>query len=362
MGIGIKHLQLVVLLRNNPRATLQQLADQMDVAPNTIRAWIDHLKKENLLRRDRTINDSILGERKVSERVGHPDPRLLGLKRVQVMFREIKTYQNYDRIIKMLDNHPYTYFRARGTAGAPAVYAQFDVPPEEAGRLEELLKLVEGNGWCNSAVLIDHPTRLETKDDFTKWNFDEFKWNFDFIRSYTEYKPNGKLPEPNDARTQFNGDRLDLYLLRELSINSKVKATDLAKLYEKDVATITRRLNKLREKYLTKETIIYNREFFNLNSIFAFSGTMDRNELRKFQMYLHSQNFPFASQFSCNSADGEFLWYVYCPSGIANQIIKIFLPMTQFLDQMVIDPSTSMRYFFYPENYDLEQGRWKGGV
>lgn len=364
MAIGMKHLQLIILLRANPRATLQELASALGVAPNTVKAWIDTLKKENLLRKDKTILDPILGERKVSERVGHPDPRLLGLKRVHVLFKEIKSYQNYIRIIKVLDNHPYTYFRARGTAGAPAVYTQFDIPPEEVGRLDELLKLIEGNGWCNTATILDHSTRLESKDDFTKWNFDEFKWNFDFIRSYKDFKPIVELPEQasNGTRMHFIGDRLDLYLLRELSINAKVKATDLAKHYDKDVATITRRLNRLREKYLTKETIIYNREFFNLNSIFAFSGLMDKKELRKFQMFLRSQNFPFASQFSCNPSDGAFFWYVYCPSGIANQIVETFLPITQFLDLMVIDPSTSTRYFFYPENYDVEEGKWKGGV
>ncbi len=362
MRIGMKHLQLVVLLRSNPRATLQELAGKLGVAPNTIRAWIDFLKEENLLRKDREIMDPILGRRTITERVAHPNPRKLGLTRVQVIFSEIRSYINLKRILKLLDSHPYTYFRAQGSCGSPAVFAQFDIPPSELPLLLELLKLVEGTGWCNATSVFNHPIHLETVDNFLKWNIDVFKWDFDFGQAFASFEPIVQSDPKSSEILIFKGDGLDLRLLRELSINAKIKATTLADHYSKDIATITRRLNRLRKQFISKETIVYNREKFNLNSISAFWGFLEDDLASKLTSFLSARQFPFSSQFSLNPEDGQFLWYVYAPSHIANQILKTLIPKTQFPYQMVIDPSTSFRYFFYPENFDTETQAWKGGV
>ncbi len=59
-------------------------------------------------------------------------------------------------------------------------------------------------------------------------------------------------------------DALDLSLIRELTVNGKVRPVNIAKYYDRDASTISRRITRLQSSVMARPVLQYDRRIFDI--------------------------------------------------------------------------------------------------
>lgn len=360
-------------MRKDPLASLNQLGKELDLAPNTVRARISYLKSQNIILDAVEKDDVILGKRMTSEVIAYQSPEKLGMQRVSVLFTQLPDYETYETITKILDAHPYTIFRILGLDFSINLYVQFDLPVGSFNYFTEFIDKMRKLGIYNNMVVMDPSYGISTLDDLTKWNNDENTWNFNILGD-----------EPNSFRNLFlkylaenryksvkanmrkikegvkigKHKKMDLLILRELTLNAKLKIKDIAEHYQRDPTTLSRRVNKVKEMYVKRFNLLYNRSFFGLNSIIMIWGEMEEKHILTLFKLIEDDEFPFYSQFNVDN-QFNFMWYLHCPTEVISDLSLFLLPFSTSMHLMVLNTNTIMRYYFYPENYDFDKNEWK---
>lgn len=381
MQLSHDHYKLLLQLRRNPLASYNELGRQLGLAPNTVRAWCQQLKEIGALRQDRTIDDPILGERLISDVVGHPSPSELGLRRVYVAIDDLNGPDAYRKVSLALDAHPYTYFRVMTMGPHLGMLSMFDIPPDGLAHLESFIYSLKKMGLFSSWELLNVDKMSSSEDHLDNWDNQRQQWSTIVLDEDVDKRGKGDpsieglltkyLAEGIQSASDYGGedatsddkksnsfDEMDFRLLRELTINAKLRIQDISKHYSRDSTTLSRRLGRIKKQLVSGFTLMYDRTLFDLGSAFLLSGSADSDTLQALHRIVENNDVPCMTSLASNG-NNRFFWLQYCPVGMANDLVHLLLKHTRNLQQHPVHTKESARYFFYGENRDFEQGKWR---
>ncbi len=353
MDLDLSDHFLLLMLREDPFISPNELAEAMNISANTVRARIQRLKKVGLLRGDSHIDDAVLGRRTITEVFATPNYSSLGLRRIDVLLIGIKDKKALQSIYHQLDNHPYTIYRSFGFSMVPMIYTVFAMPEDPFGYLRQFLQGMKDTNLFQDYLIFQFPYHISTKEMLDYWNIHLGQWDYDI--SSLEFTSH-KIPEQREEFQQ-KFTCLDLMLLRELTINAKVKIKDLSNHYKNDRTTISRHMRYVKENLVQDYGIIYDRTVFNLGNFRIYWGEWERKSPI---VSLMEGRFPFNSNISYDRK--HFVWLVQASNPILNDLSLLLFNETKQLNQAIIYTETGLRYYFYPNNYDCENRRWKYGA
>lgn len=373
-GLEVKDYQIFLQLDRNPSQSNIAIAKEVGLSAEAVRIRRQALKKTRFLREDATIQDTILGERLQTETQAVYKPNNLGLLRQHVLFKDISSRKSLNTLKMLCDVHPYTHYRSVMYGKNATLYVQFDIPPAIRINMQTLYKKLLKKGLYESFEVIDEKYGASLKADFTRWNQDENSWTLAYQRKssmsertskiedlWDEFmkirnKPRAEVLQPAMA---YNFDSLDMLLLRELTINSRVSIKDLAEIYGKDASTISRRVARIRELVAPNDLLYYNYSVFDLTYAQIITGVFDKNSQlndERFYQFIKSGVLPFECK---GVTDGNrFLIYLHTPPSYASDFSEFFWEHADNVEVFQMQLGSSITYFFYHENY-LGDGKWK---
>ncbi len=373
-GLEVKDYQIFLQLDRNPSQSNLAIAKEVGLSAEAVRIRRQALKKSRFLREDATIHDAILGERRQTEIQAVYHPNKLGLLRQHVLFRNITDRKSLNSLKMLCDVHPYTHYRSVMYGQNATLYVQFDIPPAIRRNMQILYSSLLERGLYKSLEVIDEKYGVSQKADFARWNMDDNSWTLTYQQKssisertskiedlWEEFmrmknKPQAEILQP---ALVYNFDSLDMLLLRELTINSRVTIKDLAKAYGKDASTISRRIARIRELVAPEDLLYYNYSVFDLTYAQIITGVFNKNshlDDERFYQFIKSGVLPFECK---GVTDGQqFLIYLHTPPSYASDFSEFFWEHADNVEIFQMQLGSSFTYFFYHENY-LGDGMWK---
>ncbi len=375
MEFSTIHMYLLYEMINNPSSSIKRLQEKLDndlidarISYHLTKKAYDELKNMGILRKNRKINDPILVNeiREISEVEGNIIPGKLGLVTQHVFFKNVQSSEGVDLFADICYEHPYTSYRTVCVGEGIHLYAQFNIPAETIDLMNEFYERVRELVGANKIVLLNQDRKLSVELDMNNWCVKDKKWKFDMLDNslyiaWNSIKVPNTLIRDNYESYLKNLDAEDLYLVRELNINAKVKPVDLAPLYNKDDTTISRRLKKLNNHVMEeKAMLIFDRNKFDVGIALLILGrTSNAINLNKLYKLLENNTIPFRASLISDGFD--FRMIIYAPSSQFNEIAYFIWSKAKNVEIMTlsVDYKKSWIYPFYPENYDVNTKYWK---
>ena len=373
-GLDPKDYQIILTLEQNPSLSNARIAEKLGVAPETIRLRLRALKEKGVLRPDRTIKDPLLGKRMQTEAESAYLPSRLGLTRHHAIFTGIKSRAELNKLKKLCDIHPYTHYRVVAFGQRAALYTQFDIPPETEKTLVELYSELQKRGLCEDYLMLKSRYVSGGNAVLQRWDIESNKWDLDYGRksaigaqlsrlegmwkAFLKEAPKEEPPETFPThKSRF--DKLDLVLLRELTVNARPSFKVLGQVYEKDPTTISRRIDRIREKFAPIDILYYDRSVFDLTYpqlIFGKFKEGDQLNARTFYWFLKSEFMPFESKGTSNGS--EFILFTMTPPSFAPELSEFFWEHATDTNVFQLQLDASFTYYFYHENWS-PTGGWR---
>ncbi len=362
MDINKSDLQILVLLRDNPLDSINLISKKMKLAPNTVKSRIIKMKEKGLLREDSEINDPLFGNRKITEVIGYVNPESIGLQRIYYFIQNITDYSKYTQICAYLDNHPYTVYRGLVMGFGINIFTEFNIPPQAISKLDVFFDNLYKMKLFKNVIKIIPTCKLRGNAVFEKWDLNINNWGpinqqkleASFYNKMTNIDYECKVPEVNkNPRLK----EMDLKLLRELTINGKPKINYISKFYNLDRTTISKKFAKVRDKYMSHYSVIYNKNVFHLGSEFLINGYMKKEAMNSIKKMIAEKDIPFVNSF-INDNNGYFVWRIEGPTIYVNNLVRMIARHCDEINQYIAHKETNTRYFFYYKNYDAKNKKW----
>ncbi len=372
--ITVNHYLILLVLIDDPMLGIRQLGERLqkhnvELSYHLIKKMTNELREWGFLRSPREIHDSVLvgNTREISEVEALYTPSLLGLTRQHLILKGIDREESVYKFAKYCDIHPFTHYRILGVGENVIAYAQFDVPEDSKALMKRFYEKFSKEVKAKSCDVLN-ASRVSTSElNLSMWSFMGSDWEFNIRggkNSLEEWWD--KNQSSTNTYTSFAHDsvlhtldKLDLTLIRELNINAKVKATDLAKHYGKNISTISRRLTKLKSTVVTKYRLYYNRTKFDLTLSLLLSGeTNNAAEIDTMHKLVETNYFPFKSTLA--SDKNKFIWSMNIPPTISSDLAFFIWTKVKRLTvyNLVLQDGNSWRYPFYPNNYNADAREW----
>jgi DNA-binding Lrp family transcriptional regulator len=364
---------IFLTLEQNPSLSNVAIAKRIGISTESVRNRLHALKEKRFLRPDKTINVPLLGRRLQSEVEAVYSPGSLGLVRQHVFFQEIVDRSAVNALKLLCDDHPYTHYRTVSYGKLASMYAQFDIPPEIDRGMRGLYKELQKQGLFDSFLVLNQKHAAKLDADFTKWDADKDKWQIEYgtkskvgerssrieklwQRAVRKKKSIEMKEELVEMACTF--DRLDMLLLRELTVNSRPNIKSLSSKYERDPTTIGRRIKRIREKVAPSEALFYDRAVFDLTYPQIIIGRFrSGSEVQPESLYrfLESKVLPFDGRAVID--EDRYMLFTMTPPSFAPELSEFLWEHTQDFKVLQLQLDGSMTYYFYHENY-VGEGKW----
>lgn len=322
-----------------------------------------------ILRQDAIKEDPVVpGSQRIYTAVeANYNPAKLGLIRQHVIFRKLPDLEKIKIFEKMCDYHPFTHYRTLLLGQGMNAYAQFDIPLGIEELMDEFYDKMSKILGCKGFEVINSKISTYSELKFDHWNQKENRWNFSvFGDDSLDHMWNNDIPDVSAEYLERNTksvihklNSLDLMLLREVTINARVKAADIGAHYNKDRTTISHHLGKL-DEILDVPSLYYDRLKFDLNSPQMIIGKVDdAKTINQLHAIYELNQFPFRSILISDGPD--FIMLLMVPPSIAPEISYFMWSKVPNIETLSFSVSedNSWQYPFYPNNYDVKSGSWK---
>jgi DNA-binding Lrp family transcriptional regulator len=359
-------LKLILELRKNPLHTNVSLAKLFNKkSPNTIKNWIADLKNQGILRDSSEYEDPVLGLRHKTDVAAQIKYKELGLARVVYILTGINTKKNLYELVKRFEDHPYTYYQVSGFLNGPIIYVIFNVPYNAINILNHYIEFLRDHKHFFTEFFELVNPKAESTDDQVLKLFNSASIDTSFLNNLEESLNRSDL-ENNSKEYEFQNtgppklDKINLLLLRELTINGKISPSELVNYPEYsnlDRSTLARRLKSVQKDLISEFVLMYNRGFIGNEGVNLIWGKSSYNLHFKIRQFLTEGHFPYQSTFYFDNS--KYLWYIFAPSIVNTSIAESLLPYVNSINLANLNTFTNKRYYFYPHNYDLVNGSWK---
>ncbi len=361
-------MDLLVVLKKYPVKSMNELAQILGISPNTVKTRLNKMKDVGILRKNDIIRDPLLGERKICETVSQVNPYSIGLVRVYFIIKEINGFSNYTLICNFIDKQPYAVHRSLMMGQGFNIISEFHIPPNGVEHLETFINYIKSQKLFKEYIMIEPTETHFCKNDISQFNYMTSQWEVDLYKNqekmasieaiFHNYRNNikddlPKLPEISKKKLK----EIDMRLLRELSINGKPSINYIASLYNKENTSISRKIQKIRNLFISHYNIMYNKSIFHLGSEFFIYGKMDRAGRYALKKLITDNILPFNSKYSEDTR--FFTLRIEGPAFFVNDLVRLLSPNATQINQLTVHKKTNIRYFFYFKNYNFDTRKWK---
>ncbi|MDH5402731.1 MAG: Lrp/AsnC family transcriptional regulator [Candidatus Heimdallarchaeota archaeon] len=300
------------LLYQDPFRSINEISKVLGVSFTLVNSRINKMKQNGLLYKNKEIIDPIFGKRTTSHITASVNSNALGLIKHHIIFYNLPNIETIQILDKFFDVHPYTTYKATVIGQGMSMYAQFDFHPSIMEDMIELYELIcqelnipdylmiKGTDLINIQPNLSYQhledENINVEDNFNKISnkIMSFYW-----KKYLKDKEMGNIikkvikikPVPKVKISE-----LQLKLIREITINGNAPLKELSKYYKRDVSTISRYLNGIKEKYIRNGKLKFHPSNARFNCFkfitgeFSFRNGITKNDFKEFISY---QEFPF---------------------------------------------------------------------
>jgi len=365
---------IFLYLQQNPLIPVKTIADELGYSTTLVNARLESLKEQGFLRPSREIFVPFLGTRLQTEVEAVYDPNPLGLQRFNIFLEDIPDLSSLHELETFLAIHPYTHYHIALFNTQASLFVQFDIPPSAETYLTELLETLQGHDYYHSYSFMKQLFVAKSKFDFNRWQLSSNKWEIysqndlvetsldselDFLwRDFlAQYQP--ATPPQSQVEMVFDFDKIDMSLLRELTVNAKPNITKLSKHYEISRSRVSRRIKRLREQVVTDERLVYDQSIFDLSVAIIIQAKFEEGSdltYQSFYDFLTADFLPFSTTAIMDT--GQFLWYVVCPPSLVSVINRFVWLHAKPLNLYHLDIDSGRTYYFYSKSM-VSKGTWK---
>ena len=347
MCLSLKYddFAIMLALESNPFMPMTELAEKLGVTRITAKKRVDDLRNRGIIKQPIAIYNI----------------NALDLHRVNI-FAQVVDMEKLTILEKACDEHPYTYYRVRAFGGGYGLFMQFNIPPKAIHLLLKFIeKLQEEDIILHFEVLESNKNRIETYSDLSKFNTEYSRWEFSWkdwfkqILKENDTKPTVDL-QPIDY-SLFNPSHFKI--LRMLTSNGSLKQADIKEKLNLSRTQTHREYNYIMDNYIEKIRFMYDREIFDLNETYLTIGTNVNTNLAN-QIYNKIKSAPPPFRLALDMSDDNkiLIWANMTHSQASGFAFSIWkqIPTAKIY---VLDTKSAELYWFYPDNFDFENGTWK---
>ncbi|OLS18440.1 MAG: hypothetical protein HeimC3_49100 [Candidatus Heimdallarchaeota archaeon LC_3] len=347
-------LQLLLHLQEDPLQTYSKIASNLGKSVKTVSRWISRLEKNKLFHPVRAIFNY----------------SLLNLE-VHDLILDIPSLKNVKKIESFVDNFPYSLYRVRLNGATNGLYIQFRSPLNTKSLYEDIINLMKKEDLIhNSHLFTSSEPTITTKFNLNYWDNNSMEWKFDWDEwEESMYERNiEKLPKIRKLKfieSLFQKlDKIDMFLLRLLNENAKMKLKEIENRLKKDL-NITESLQRLSERvqFLKKNFVIdyrlyLNRKVLDIYNTLLLDITCSENIISRLKSQIFLNPPPFPGHFKSNLE--KFLWYMSLPATHFSKISSLMWKQ-ELKEYKVsfVDYSSVYSYYFWEEIYDQDNKSWK---
>jgi DNA-binding Lrp family transcriptional regulator len=334
--------------------TYSKIASDLGKSVKTISRWVARLENSKLFYPVRTIfHEQLL------------DFELYYLILTVPNLKNVKLIENF------CNNHPYTVHRSRINGAINGLYLQFRSPSNTKQSYLDIVEILQAkNLISNGIVYSQSEPSINTRFNLNYWNNDSLQWNFDWKdwensmeERNIEKVPKIRTPKYNESLFK-KLDLTDIFLLRLLDENAKMKLKDMESRLKKErisndsIQRISERIQFLKSNFVkdyriylnSKVLDIYNTLLINVNCKEAITSKV------KSQILLDPP--PFPGLFTVKP-DG-FIWHLSMPATHFSKVSSIIWKEdVEKYNVSFVDYSSSMTFYLWEKTYDSELKSWK---
>lgn len=352
MVITYEEYTLLRVLNAEPTATYASLSRLFGTSIHTIKRRINTLKDKGLYNGYYAVYD----------------PASLGFTRFFVFFY-LDSINQYPNAELALDLHPYTIHRARFYSPQLGIFAQFDYPSKNPSLLAEFFVELKNLGIISAfSIVTSLGLRLRQPPDFKRFEWNTLVWSYEweqfksYITSKSEVETSFSIKEPVISQLK----PIDLELLKKLTYDAEINQRELSREMDINRTTMWRRIKFLQDNVISGYNAKIDRSKFNLtaNALILFSYHGRRDLFAVFDA-LQDQEIrpPFRYHVEIAETPNDphlMLVYLSLPPHHEAQLIYTLADLATFnIYNLDVSGNHSIRYAFYPGNFDWENKKWK---
>lgn len=340
--------KLLLALESNPLMSVSDLAQKTGLAWKTVKKHLAQLKERKILLAPVAIYS----------------PEKLGLQKVGVLVY-LPTYNSLQILEDACREHPYTSYRSRFFAGNFGLFIQFNIPKGTLHYLQEFFLQLQKKGHIINLEFIEIlPSGFELFPTLSKFDFQLGLWDFDWGKWLQK---RDKIKQTPIQTTVFDASTLQLIkdehleILRDFTKAADIKQIEIMEKYGLAKATAHRYYSFVREQLVSSVRLNYDRRYFQLNETYlAIIDGLSQEDINALYSLLQQYPPPFRLSVNILKKNSLLLW-ISMNANMANNFA--YTIWQQFSNTKIIHLNTqqknSMRYWFYPLNFDLASKTWK---
>ena len=295
---------------------------------------------------------------------------ILGLKNSN-FFLECKS-ENIPILEKIIDEFPYSQYRARIIGPKKGFFSQFHLPKSLS--LDDFLSMLKNNEIIESHDEVS-PQSPVIRTNFSLRNYERERNDFNFdweVFKKSIAKPESKYPidAPNSSDNPLYDEfePVDMFILATMSEDARKRGSDLlsplGETYSSEIPpyVISRRFKFIKNKLINSYKVQLVWELFNIYnaSIFVSRGPFEKEKINSLAKQIQDK-FPFDSLFYLINGVNGFFWFIASPPSHFPSITSLIWEFTKDnFDYYYLDYQTSKRYLFYDHhNFGFGLRQWK---
>jgi len=331
--------RILTALGRNPLARIIDLSEELKVNVKTLSRRLQRLVESKVLY---SVSAQIC-------------PATLELEPV-ILFMDVK-FKNIPLVEKVGEEHPYTRHSVRCLGKFNGLMMTFAIPRNSMRYLLELFDKLHEIGLIDKYVYVNSIAKWSYVEcDFTYYDptCDEWKFDWENWKRYVDSIRESYTLESYPPSILHKMSEDDMRILRELSINARVRLKDLSDKLKIPEYQISRRIKfYLDNGVIEGFRVILYLKASNVFNQFIFKCKCPVNVTAKLSEAVKKLPFPLTFM---PTQEGFTLTILSPPPGISHlgEILQKYANEVEF---MWTDYRNSRRYYFYGEPF--KNGKWQ---
>ncbi len=295
---------------------------------------------------------------------------------------------NEDRKLleRLLFIHPYTLYHSRIFGGEKiGLFVQFLVPLNNLTPWEKLISTLKARLLVTGVKIFrSTPYYAMSTLDLSWWDtlVEDWTWNVNELKHFLDYLDDSNMIKETfeEYKEDINSNNLlqrikieDLMILRELTKNSRRKQTEIKEYINShpeeykippgvniDHNKVSRRIEFLEKNGLIKEyRPVYNLQKFKIFTRVLVKIDGNPEFLSKLFVAIKQRQVPFNVGMLLSNERTSAISWMTIPYRYTTPLFNWIIDNNCTIETYMLDVNYSMLYWFWHENFDIGNKKWK---